>query len=92
MAQSPLTELTEPCVHDEVTYNGKCLAINRDYKTRGRKLLSGRRGIRDPEVLLFLRASAHPGQCQNLELVLVLEAPTWVFSLLPTRNPEAEIV
>lgn len=49
-------------------------------------------GIRDPEVLLFLRASTHPGQCQSLELVLVLEAPTWVFSLLPTRNPEAEIV
>lgn len=56
MAQSPVAELTEAYVHDKITYNGKCLAINRDYKTRGRKLQAGR-GDRVQEALLLLRAS-----------------------------------
>ena len=38
----PTCQLTEACVHDEVTDNGECLAVKREDKTRGRKLQAER--------------------------------------------------
>lgn len=94
LAPSSLAELTEPCVHDEVTDNGKCLAVNRDDKTRGRKLQAGQEGEGDQEALLPPGASIPGGAKVHGVCTGSGEAPAWVWfcMALPTGHPEAGIV